>query len=179
MSRLRKIKTFATAFFMAGCLPAFAQGYGQNSFLPGFDGLVRLLGYDGLQGDQRDLMALLLIVFGLFFGYFSQLAFRETSFGVILNGLIGLAGACLGLYVFGPKFGLLAQVHDRTHDFLLAVLVAGAAVPTLVLSMFIAGVLRRGLINFVHGRLRRDMNVKRAALSEPELPSRVAQIVKK
>jgi hypothetical protein len=90
-----------------------------------------------------------------------------------------LAGACLGLFAFGPKFGLLSQVHGGTHDFLLAVLVAGAAVPTLVLSMMIAGLLRRSLIYFVHGRLRRDMEVKRAAMVEPELPGRVAQVLKK
>ncbi len=93
--------------------------------------------------------------------------------------MIGLAGACLALYALGPKFGLLSQVQGRTHDFLLAVLVAGAAVPALVLSMMLAGFLRRGLINLVHGRLRRDIDAKRAAMIEPELPSRIAQVVKK
>lgn len=172
-------RSLAPLFFMAGCLPALAQGYSKNSSLPGFDGLIGLLGYDSLQGDQRDLIALLLIVFGLGFGYFSQLAFRESGFGVIVNGLIGLSGACLALFALGPKFGLLSQIQGRTHDFVLAVLVAGAAVPTLVLAMILAGLLRRALINLVYGRLRRGFEAKRATMTEPELPPRVAQLMKK
>ncbi|MCW2286468.1 putative membrane protein YeaQ/YmgE (transglycosylase-associated protein family) [Rhodoblastus acidophilus] len=175
----RHVFVFAPVFFLAGGLPALAQAYGGKSSVPGLDALVHLLGYDGLQADQRDLIALLLIVFGLLFGYFSHLAFRENGFGFIFNGVIGLVGAGLGFYAFGPKFGLLSQVHGGAHDFLLAVLAAGAAVPVLVLAMMVAGGLRRGLTNFVYGRLRRDMDAKRAAMVEPELPRRVAQFIKK
>jgi len=166
-------------FLMAGVLPALAQGYSKNSSVPGFDGLVELIGYDSLQGDQRDLMALLLIVFGLGFGYFSNLAFRDIGFGSILNGLIGLAGSGLALFALGPKFGLLAQAQGRTHDFLLAMLAAGAAVPALVLAMTFAALARRALINFFHSRLRRDIDAKRAAMIEPELPTRIAALIKK
>ena len=166
-------------FVVAGCLPALAQGYGKNSSFPGFDRLIGLLGYDGLQADQRDLMALLLIVFALGFGYFSNLSFRNSGFGMILNGLIGASGACLALFALGPKFGLLSQVQGRTHDFLLAILVAGAAVPTLVLAMMLAGLLRSAMINFTYGRLRRDISAKRASMSEKELPPRIAEMMKK
>jgi uncharacterized membrane protein YeaQ/YmgE (transglycosylase-associated protein family) len=165
------------AFFLAGCMPALA--YGKNSAFPGFDALIGLIGYDGLQGNQRDLMALLLIVFGLGFGYFAHLAFKEAGFGIIVNAIVGLSGACLALFLLGPKFGLLSKIQGRAHDFVLAVLVAGSAVPTLVVAMLLASLQRRALINFVYGRLRRDIEAKRAAMIEPELPPRVAEMVKK
>jgi uncharacterized membrane protein YeaQ/YmgE (transglycosylase-associated protein family) len=175
----RKLVPPLAFFLAAGCLPALAQGYGKNSSFPGFDRLIELLGYDGLQGSQRDLMALLLIVCGLGFGYFSHLAFKDSGFGILLNAVVGLSGACLALFALGPKFGLLSQVQGRTHDFLLAVLVAGAAVPTLVLAMVLASMQRRAMINFVYGRLRRKMETERAAMIEPELPPRIAEMMRK
>ncbi|PPQ31867.1 hypothetical protein CCR94_07780 [Rhodoblastus sphagnicola] len=167
------------AFLVAGGLPALAQGYAKDSSLPGFDSLIALLGYDNLQGDQRDLLAFVLILFGLGFGYFSHLGFRGAGLGVMLNGLCGLVGSCLALYLLGPKYGLLSQVQGRTHDFLLAVLVGGAAVPALILAIMLANLRSRATVNFFYWRSQRKLNVQRAALIEPELPPRIANLLKK
>jgi len=165
--------------FFAGCAPALAQGYNKHSFVPGFDRLFSLMGYDGLQGDQRDLIALALIVLGLGFGYFAQLAFRESAFGFLVNAVIGISGACLGLFAFGPKFGLLSHFKGGAHQFLLALLASGAAVAALLLAMLLATGLRHGLTNFVYGRYRNKIERKRAAMVEPELPGRIADMLKK
>jgi uncharacterized membrane protein YeaQ/YmgE (transglycosylase-associated protein family) len=178
MSSLRKF-FLAAACLAAGCLPALAQAYGKNGSIPGFDRVVEFLGYDTLQGDQRDLMALLLVVLGLLFGYFAQLSFREAAFGVLGNAVIGVCGSCLALYALAPRFGLLAHVQGRTHDFLLATLVAGAAVPTLFLAVKLAGLQRRAVLNFFYGRSRRKLEAERDARIEPELPPRIAGLMKK
>lgn len=182
MARLRTLLPpllSAPVLIAAGVLPALAQAYDGKSAIPGFDHLVRLLGYDGLHGDQRDLLALMLIVFGLAFGYFAHLGFRDAGLGVVLNGLCGLTGSCLALYALGPKFGLLSQVQGRAHDFLVAVLAGGAAVPTLILAIVLHNMLRRAVTNFVYDRSRRQVEARRAALIEPELPPRIANLLKK
>jgi uncharacterized membrane protein YeaQ/YmgE (transglycosylase-associated protein family) len=178
MSSLRKF-FLAAACLAAGCLPALAQAYGAKGSIPGFDRVVELLGYDALQGSQRDLMALLLVVLSLLFGYFAHLSFKEAAFGVVINALVGLSGSCVALYALGPKFGVLAQVQGRTHDFLLATLVAGAAVPTLFLAVKLAGLQRRAVLNFFYGRSRRNLDAEREAKIEPDLPPRIAGLLKK
>jgi uncharacterized membrane protein YeaQ/YmgE (transglycosylase-associated protein family) len=178
MAALRKF-ALPLALLAAGCLPAFAQNYSHESSLPGFDGLIHLMGYDGMEADQRDLMAMMMVVFGLGFGYFSNQGFRDSGFGILLNGLVGLAGTSLALCLLGPKYNLLSQVQGRSHDFLLAVLVAGAAVPSLMLAVTLANIRRRATINFFYARSRRKMNAERAALVEAELPPRIAEMLKK
>jgi len=182
---MARLRTFlppllvAPVLIAAGALPALAQAYDGRSAIPGFDHLVNLLGYGGLHGDQRDLLALMLIVFGLVFGYFAHLGFRDAGFGFLLNGLCGLAGSCVALYALGPKFGLLPQMQGRAHDFLVAVLAGGAAVPALILAILLHSLRRRATINFVYGRSRRKLEAQRAALIEPELPARIANLLKK
>ena len=164
---------------VADCPLALAQGYNKASSIPGFEKLVDLLGYDSLHADERDLMALMLVVFGLGFGYFSHLGFRESGFGVVLNGLVGLAGTCFALYLLGPERGVLSGAQGRAHDFLLAVLAAGAAVPTLTLVLILSHMRRRVTIGFFYGLSRRKLEAEREARLEPELPPRIAEILKK
>jgi hypothetical protein len=183
MFSLRKSVPVAAAgilgFFAAGCLPALAQSYADASSFPGFDKVVSVLGYGALHGDQRDLAAFMLILFTLGFGYFSHLAFRSAGFGVLLNGLIGLAGTCCALLLLGPEYHLLASFKGRAHDFLLAVLVAGAAVPTLLLAIRLANLRRRATTEFFYARSRRKIEAARAARIQPELPPRIAEIARK
>lgn len=178
MSSLRALKMFPP-LLAAGCLPALAQAYGKTSSVPGFDGLVGLLGLDSLKGDQRDLLALALVAFALGFGYVSHLSFRNSGFGVLLNGLVGVAGSCVALYLIGPNADLLTPVPGRPPNFFLLVLVAGAAVPTLTVATTLANLRRRATINFFHGRSRRQREAERAAKVTPTLPPRIAAILKK
>jgi uncharacterized membrane protein YeaQ/YmgE (transglycosylase-associated protein family) len=163
----------------AGCAPALAQGYDKASSFPGMDRLVSLIGYDGLHGDQRDLLGFALFIFGLGFGYFSHLGFRESGFGIVVNGLIGLVGTCLALLLLGPKFGFLSQYQGRAHDFLVAVLCAGAAVPTLMLASLLARLFRGGVVDFFYKQSRRTMDAERAARVQPELPPRILDALRK
>jgi uncharacterized membrane protein YeaQ/YmgE (transglycosylase-associated protein family) len=178
MASLRKI-VLPLAFLAASCLPAVAQAYGSNSSFPGFDTLVRLLGYDALNGDQRDMMASLLVLFGLVFGYFSHLGFRESGFGIVVNGLVGLVGSCLALYLFGPKFNLLANLPGKSQEFVLPVLVAGAAVPTLLLAAKLANHRRRLTVDYFFNRSRRKMTAARDAKARGELPAYIVELLKK
>lgn len=179
MSRLLRAQKMFPPLLAAGCLPAFAQAYGSKSALPGFDGFVGLLGLDGLGGDQRDLLALALVAFALCFGYVSHLSFRNSGFGVLLNGLVGVAGSCVALYLLGPKFHLLAPVQGRPQDFLPLVLVAGAAVPTLIVAATLNKLRRRATINFFYGQSRRKLEAERAAKTVPDLPPRIIALLKK
>jgi hypothetical protein len=178
MSRLRAC-LLSPLLLAAGCLPALAQAYSNNSSFPGVDALVNLLGYDGLSGDQRDLLAFVLVVFAVGFGYFSHLGFRDSGFGMALNGVIGAAGSCAALYLLGPKFNLLAAVQGRAQDFLRAVLVAGAAVPALIFAAMLASLRRRATINFFFRQSRRKLDAERAAKVTPDLPPRIAALLKK
>jgi uncharacterized membrane protein YeaQ/YmgE (transglycosylase-associated protein family) len=178
MASLRKI-VLPLSLLTASCLPAVAQGYGSESSFPGFDSLVHLLGYDAQDSDHRDLMALMLLSFGLFFGYFAHLGFRESGFGIVLNGVVGLVGSSLALYVFGPKFNLLSHFPEKSQDFVLAVLVAGAAVPTLMLASKLANLRRRKTVDFFFNQSRRRMYAARDAKAKAELPAYIVDLLKK
>jgi hypothetical protein len=186
MSRLLRAFRMLPPLLAAACLPAFAQAYGATSAVPGFDRLIGLLGLDGLNGDQRDLLALALVAFAVCFGYVSHLSFRESGFGIVLNGLVGVAGSCIALYLLGPRvyllgpnFHLLAPVPGCPQDFMTLVLVAGAAVPALILVTTLANLLRRAAIGFLYGRSRRKLDAERAARVTPDLPPRIAGLLKK
>jgi len=78
-----------------------ANGLG-GSAIPNFvDPLAEWLGFGALSDADRDTLALGVALYGLVFGYLTDLALADRGFGRIGNALAGIFGAGLG-YCFGP-----------------------------------------------------------------------------
>jgi uncharacterized membrane protein YeaQ/YmgE (transglycosylase-associated protein family) len=103
------------ALTAANCAPALAGGYGDNSSLPLVDRVVEWIGFRDMTGDRRDLLMFCLAAWGFTFGAFSHIAFKDRGLGVIGNALVGIAGACVGLYLSGPRFGLARHLTEDAH----------------------------------------------------------------
>jgi uncharacterized membrane protein YeaQ/YmgE (transglycosylase-associated protein family) len=99
----------------ANCEPALAGGYGDSSSLPLVDRVVEWIGFRDMTGDRRDLLMFCLAFWGLAFGAFSHMAFKDRGLGGVGNALVGIAGACVGLYLTGPRFGLARHLTEDAH----------------------------------------------------------------
>ena len=145
----------------ANCEPAMAGGYGDSSSLPLVDRVVDWIGFREMTGDRRDLFVICLACWGFAFGVFTNMTFKDRGLGLIGNGLVGMAGACIGLYFCGPKFGLARHLTEDAHFKATLILCAASSGVTLLIVSLLKGV----IFGFVGGAL--DL------LDRPERPKPV------
>jgi hypothetical protein len=149
------------------CEPALAGGYGDSSSLPLVDRVVEWIGFRNMTGDNRDLLMICLAAWGLAFGAFSHLAFKERGLGVIGNALVGIAGACVGLYLCGPRFGLAR--HLTEDGYFKASLIICAACSGL--ALLILSVVKEVTFRLVGGAVDRLDRPTRPKPKEIETPA--------
>jgi uncharacterized membrane protein YeaQ/YmgE (transglycosylase-associated protein family) len=165
------------AILLLAAVPALAGGYGLGSSHTFPDSIVEWIGFIDLDDETLNLFGAALFVFAGFFGYFSKMAIKEHGFGLVLNGLIGVAGICVALHFAVPRLPLLSGVSDEMRFGLgLIIAFAGAALLLVIAALFKNVATRqvnRVLIRV--GTPPRPLPFQR----EPELDSRVAAAMRK
>lgn len=162
---------------VASCGPARAAGYDDGASLPIIDKMVNWIGYHDFTGENRDLFTFGLCVYALFFGVLTEMAARERAFGRVLNGVVGVIGVCLVLFLCGPRLNLLdGWPEGARFNFTLIASGVGSAVFLIACAIVMGrfkSLLGRGLDGL--GRPRRPEPVATAA----SLPPRVASALRK
>ena len=150
----------------ATCQSALAGGYGDSSSLPLVDRVVEWIGFRNMTGDHRDLLMICLAAWGFAFGAFSHIAFKDRGLGVIGNALVGIAGACVGLYLCGPRFGLARHLTEDAH-FKANLIVCAACSGLALLILSILKTLTFQLVGNAVDRLDRPAKPKPKEIETP------------
>ena len=165
------------ALVLLAAAPALAGGYMSGSTHTFFDSIIEWIGLAGMDDEAVDVFGAALLVFAVFFGYFSNLAMREHGLGAVLNGLVGAAGICVVLHFALPRLPLLRGVSDEMR-FSLALIVAAAGAPLFLLAASLFKKIAMRQINRVLIRVgtpARPQPIQR----EPGFDPRVAAAVRK
>ena len=119
---------------------------------PVFDSVVEWMGLHDLSSDRRDLLSFCLLVYATVFGVLTNFAFKDKGFGIVLNGVVGVAGLCLALFFCSARFRLLPQnLPEHTlFNVLLIIACLGSAV-FLVIASQVKNVTLSLLARFVDG----------------------------
>ncbi len=165
------------AILLLAAVPALAGGYGLGSSHSFLDSIIEWVGFIDLDDETLNLFGAALFVFAGFFGYFSKMAIKEHGFGIVLNGLIGVAGICVALHFAVPRLPLLSGVSDEMR-FGLGLIVAGAGAALLLVAAALfknvaTRQVNRILIRF--GTPPRPLPFQR----QPELDPRIAAALRK
>ncbi len=163
----------------AGGGPALADGYGSDSSLPFFDQIVDWMGWHDLSGERRDLLSFCLFVYAMAFGVLTNFTFKGRGFGIVMNGVIGVVGVCLGLYFCGSRFRILPQnLPEHTlFNVILIIACLGSAI-LLVVSAGVKGVTLKALGRFVD-TFDRPEKPQPVGLHIEKLPPRIAAALRK
>jgi hypothetical protein len=167
---------FAALLAASACEPALARASGDNASLPLVDRVVDWMGFYDLAGDKRDLLVFCLVVYGAFFGVMTNLALTGRGFGNVLNGVAGVIGICLTLYVCGPKFHFLSAVPDASRFNVVLIACGLGSGLFLVFAAIVKGVIVAFLSRSVD---RLGQAPKAQPVKVETLPPRIAAAVRK
>ncbi len=132
----------AAPLALAACRPALAAGYGDSGGFSIVDKLVDWIGWSDFTGDKRDLFAFGLGVYAVCFGLLTDMAVKEKAFGRVMNGVVGVIGVCLVLFLCGPRLHLLNDLPEN-YRFNFALLASGVGSAVFLLVCAVAmGVLQ-------------------------------------
>jgi uncharacterized membrane protein YeaQ/YmgE (transglycosylase-associated protein family) len=132
------------AILLLAAVPALAGGYVSGSTHTFVDSIIEWIGVADMDDEAVDVFGAALLVFAAFFGYFSNLAMKEHGFGIVLNGLIGVAGICVVLHFALPRLPLLRGVSEEMR-FTLGLIVAATGAPLFLVAaaLFMKAATRR------------------------------------
>ncbi len=162
---------------VATCEPALAAGQDDGASVAIVDKLVDWIGYYDFTGEKRDLFTFGLCVYAIFFGVLTDMTIGDRAFGRMLNGVVGVIGVCLVLFLCGPRLHLLGDWPETARfNFTLIASGVGSAV-FLVLCAIAKGISTRLLAQVLDGigRPQRPKPIETAAA----LPPRVASALRK
>lgn len=124
------------ALLLLGAGPALAGSYGLDFSLPFslafLDPVIDWIGVKNMDDENLKLFGVILAFFAGFFGYFSHLGLKDRGLGMVLNGVVGVAGICLALHLVLPRLPLLPSVPEEMR-FTLALILGGSGAPLLLL----------------------------------------------
>jgi hypothetical protein len=182
MKFFRRNKIVALASFAivsaASVAPAFAGGFG-HSRIPLADNLFDLIGLTDLSGERRDLLAVCLGFYALCFGILTNMAIRERGFGNVGNGIVGVAGICLAIFLCSPRFHLLGDLSEEARFNVVLVAASFGSAFTLVLGAVVKGVALRLLASLLDLFGRPERPKPMAVEEEAQLPPRIAAALRK
>lgn len=165
------------AFLLLAASPALASGYGFGSSHTFLDWVIEWIGFVDIDDEAVSVFGAAMLVFAGFFGYFSNMAIKDLGFGIVLNGLIGVAGICIALHFALPRLPLLIGGSQEARFSLgMITAIAGAGLLLVVLAFFKNVAMRQ--INGVLARIGmppRPQPIQRA----PELAPRIAAAVRR
>ncbi len=165
------------ALLLLGAGPALAGNYGDNSYLAFLDPLIEWTGVKDLDDDNLNLLGVVLAVFAVVFGYLSHLGLKERSLGMVLNGVIGVAGICLALHFVLPRLPFVPGSSEQAR-FNLALIIGASGAPLLLL---VAALVKNFVTRRVNGVLVRVGAPTRPQpiRPEPDLDPRIAAVLRK
>lgn len=167
----------AAPLALAACRPALAAGYGDSGGFSIVDKLVDWIGWSDFTGDKRDLFAFGLGVYAVCFGLLTDMAVKEKAFGRVMNGVVGVIGVCLVLFLCGPRLHLLNDLPEN-YRFNFALLASGVGSAVFLLVCAVAmGFFKRRLA-LALDRITRPERPKPAATAAALSP-RVAAALRK
>ncbi len=165
------------AFLLLAASPALASAYGFGSSHTFLDSVIEWIGFVDIDDEAVSLFGAAMLVFAGFFGYFSNMAIKDLGFGIVLNGLIGVAGICIALHFALPRFPLLIDGSEEARFSLgMIAAIAGAGLLLFVTALFKAVATRQ--INGALARVTtppRPQPIQRA----PEFNPRIAAAVRR
>jgi hypothetical protein len=161
----------------ATCEPALADGFNQSS-IPYVDKVFDWIGLTDLSGQYRDLLTFCLAGYALCFGIFTNMAIRERGFGNAGNGVVGVAGICLAIFLCSPRFHILNDLPEDVRFNVMLIAASFGSAFALIFGAVLKGIILRLLAAFLD-LLGRPERPKPIVVEEEPLPPRIASALRK